>query len=174
MRTCVASAIFAIAGSLSASADTVDYDEPLSLGWLEHVRIVGADIKLDAKLDTGAKTASIDAEIISSPEQDDFEDEDKDRTIVFKVANEDGDERTIEAEIVRWVGIKTKDDDVTYRPVIEMEFCLGGRIIKDEVNLSDRSHFNYPTLIGRNMLERGRIIVDAGDIYTNKPRCSDD
>ena len=156
-----------------AAADSASDKDKFTLGWLEHVRIVGLDIELDAKLDTGATTSSIHAVIIDQPDRDDFKDEDVSRDIIFKVINEDGDERTIDTEIVRWASIKTKKGGVVHRPVVELELCLGGRVIKDEVTLADRAHFNYETLIGRNMLKSAGIIVDSSDIYTKKARCSE-
>ena len=168
-----AATMAALALPASADADSSKDKERFTLGWLEFVRIVGLDIRLDAKLDTGATTSSIHAEIIEAPDRDDFDDEDEDRDIIFKVINDKGDERTIETEIVRWASIKTKSGGVIHRPVVEIEFCLGGRKIKDEVTLADRGHFNYETLIGRNMLKSAGIVVDSSDIYTNKTRCSD-
>nr|WP_232224186.1 RimK/LysX family protein [Mastigocladopsis repens] len=35
-----------------------------------------------------------------------------------------------------------------------MKFCIAGRWIEEEVNLAERDNFNYPVLIGRNMLKR--------------------
>jgi hypothetical protein len=155
--------------ALGASAD---YDnEKHTLGWLEHVRIADLDIELDAKLDTGATTSSIHAEIMSAPPRKKFDDEDESRDIIFKVINEDGDERTIETKISRWAAIKTKQGGVLYRPVVKLEFCLGGLLIEDEVTLADRGNFNYETLIGRNMLETANIVVDSGEIYTKRARC---
>ncbi len=151
-----------------ASADT---DDKKALGWLEHVRIMDLDIELDAKLDTGATTSSIHAVILSKPDRKKWDDEDESKDIIFKVINEDGDERTIETEIVRWAAIKTKKGGVIYRPVVDLKFCLAGVPVKGEVTLADRAHFNYETLIGRNMLEAADIVVDSSEIYTKKARC---
>ena len=103
-----AGAAAAILMATPAVADSASDKDKFTLGWLEHVRIVGLDIELDAKLDTGATTSSIHAVIIDQPDRDDFKDEDVSRDIIFKVINEDGDERTIDTEIVRWASIKTK------------------------------------------------------------------
>ncbi|WP_084418902.1 ATP-dependent zinc protease family protein [Henriciella litoralis] len=164
-------AIVAMAALPAAADKKTDMEDKHLLGWLEHVAIADLDIELDAKLDTGATTSSIHAEVLSQPSRKKFDDEDESRDIIFKVINEDGDERTIETEIVRWAAIKTKKGGVIYRPVVELEFCLGGRSITDEVTLADRGHFNYETLIGRNMLESANIVVDSSEIYTKKARC---
>ncbi len=159
-----------------AAAANADADKELKgkdtfvLGWLEHVVVPDADLKLDAKLDTGAKTSSIHAEILDAPKRKDF-DEDERAEILFRLLNEKGETREVRGEIARWAAIKKKSGGVLYRPVVEMTFCLGGELVSGEVTLADRGHFNYETLIGRNMLEKAGILVDASDIYTKRPRC---
>ena len=159
-------AAFAIASPAAAEGD-------IRLGWLEFVRVQGADIRMDGKLDTGAKTSSIHAEILSAPDRRAEDDEeDAVHSVVFRINNEKGEERTIEADLVRWAAIKKKSGGVLYRPVVEMEFCIGGNLLQGEVTLADRGHFNYEILVGRNMLAAGGILVDPSEIYTNKARCT--
>lgn len=152
-----------------ATAETAPSTYPL--GWLEHVRVTEVDLELDAKLDTGAKTSSIHAEILSAPKRQDFVTNEP-QPIVFRLTNEDGESREMQANISRWAAIKTKKGGLLYRPVVKMTFCLGGREISGEVTLANRSHFNYETLIGRNMLKEGEILVDPARIYTKRARCS--
>jgi len=54
---------------------------------------------------------------------------------------------------------------------VEMELCIAGLYVAGEVNLSDRDQFNYPVLIGRNMLNSGNILVDSRETYTYRSRC---
>ena len=171
IRTLASLSAFLLAGG-TAYADTADaMDGKNLLGWLEFVRVSDLDIRLDAKLDSGATTSSIHAIIVSAPDRKKFDDEDEPRDIIFKVVNDKGVERTVESEITRWAAIKTKKGGVLYRPVVELELCLGGIPIEGEVTLADRGHFNYETLIGRNMLKSAGIVVDSSEIYTNKARC---
>ena len=157
--------------SCAASAEKPSATDTLTLGWLEHVNVTPVGLELDAKLDTGAKTSSIHAEILSAPKRQDFV-TDEPQPIVFRLVNEDGESREMQANIARWAAIKTKQGGVLYRPVVDMTFCLGGRLISGEVTLANRSHFNYETLIGRNMLKEGAILVDPTRIYTKRARCS--
>ena len=92
--------------------------------------------------------------------------------MVFRINNEQGEERTIESELIRWAAIKKKSGGVLYRPVVTMDFCIGGNLLSGEVTLADRGHFNYEVLVGRNMLQAGRILVDPSEIYTDKSRCT--
>lgn len=152
-------------------ANTAVADDKVTLGWLEFVRIQGADLRMDAKLDTGAKTSSIHAEILSAPDRRSSND-DEEQIVVFRINNEQGEERTIESELIRWAAIKKKSGGVLYRPVVTMDFCIGGNLLSGEVTLADRGHFNYEVLVGRNMLQAGRILVDPSEIYTDKSRCT--
>lgn len=192
-------------------------------GWLVHARLEPVNLLLDAKLDSGAKTTSIDAEILRGPgeldpdeidedaidddvaglidldaavdaseEEDSVDEEAEDETIVeeeaeeerpknakpkrpetvvFRITNESGRSRTLRREVVRYVEIKARDGRTIQRPVVELSFCIAGVRIKEEVNLADRSEFNYPLLVGRNMLDKAGILVDSRDIYTHKARC---
>ena len=138
------------------------------LGWVERIQVGTLDVTPAAKLDSGAKTSSIDAEIIRTFQENDQE------YIVFRVSfdEDEGGEQIFEAPITRWVRIKRKGGEKDYirRPVVEMTFCIGGDRIKEEVNLSDREHFTYPILIGRNML-KDNILIDSSKTFTHSPSC---
>ncbi|MEO1475997.1 MAG: RimK/LysX family protein [Pseudomonadota bacterium] len=173
-----------------ASAD----DQIHILGWLEHATIMSVDIRMDAKLDTGAKTSAIHAEILSrdalseeeqlelhtetdeDEEMLDFDPEDANtgggaRTVVFRVSNEEGEERILEREVVRTVAIKRRGGGVERRPVVELDLCIAGIYVEGEVSLADRTRFNYPLLIGRDMLDDGDIAVNPDSDYTAAARC---
>ncbi len=174
--------------TLPAIAD----DQIHILGWLEHASVTSVNIRMDAKLDTGAKTSAIHAEILSRDalneeqvrelrgETDDDEeileeitdvDNSAGKVVVFRISNEDGEERILEREIIRTVSIKKRGGGVEKRPVIELELCIAGVLVEGEVSLADRTTFNYPLLIGRDMLEDGDIAVNPDADYTASARC---
>ncbi len=134
------------------------------LGWVEHVVVSGTDMKTKAKLDSGAKTSSVNAEIIKTFKRDDK------KFVLFRITLDDDTEDTLEREIVRWVKIKTKKGGTIRRPVVIMSLCLDGTTIKGEVNLAERGHFLYPLLIGRNML-KDRVLIDPSKTFVSKPAC---
>jgi len=164
--------------------DDIVPDTPFEVrGWLEHGRFLPSDMLFDMKLDSGALTSSIDAEIRGYYAEDGSALSDEDAyaavtseggpsaIVEFVVENEGERRLRARRQVVRWAKIKGKTDKVITRPVVEMEFCIAGIYVKDEVNLSERSHLNYPVLIGRNMLKRADIIVDSRETYTYKSRC---
>ncbi len=133
-------------------------------GWLETASIPAVKDHARAKLDTGAKTSSINAEIIKIFKRD------KEQYVLFRVDLDKKHEVTLERKIVRWTKIKSKEGMPIKRPVVIMSLCIGNQLLKGETNLADRDHFNYPILIGRNMLNT-QLIVDVSRVFTTKPTC---
>lgn len=135
------------------------------MGWVERIKVGETESKVKAKLDSGAKTSSIHAEIIKTYKKEGYE------RVVYRVYVEENMEEMFDSPIIRWVRIKKKDEEgYIRRPVIKMKFCIDNTWLEDEVNLADRGQFIYPVLIGRNMLHN-KIIVDSSKILTTDPQC---
>ena len=156
----------------SAIAQTSMSQQQSIMGWVEHVFIDDIDARLKAKLDTGATTSSMRAEVINivRPAYKEGEKKPK-RRVIFQVEDADGKTNTLERELVRWVRIKDKKGGLQRRPVVKMTFCVAGRLVRSEVNLAPRKDFIYPILVGRNMLRDGGIIVDSSKTFTAHARC---
>jgi len=149
-----------VANPVEADTDTTDSSR-LVAGWLEYVVLEPWQIKLRAKLDSGAKTSSLHALDIQRFERDGepwvrFSTEGKQNEITTK---------PIELPIKRDVKIKTHHYDPAVRPVVELSFCLNGNVYHGEFSLVDRSQFNYAVLLGRRILKQG-IIVDSSATFT--------
>ena len=133
-------------------------------GRLEIVRIYPGDLRLRARLDTGAKNSSLDAQDITEFERN------GERWIRFLVMNHKGERVTLERKVYREVKIKRKRGKPQKRMVIKLGICLGNIFREVEVNLVDRSKFNYPMLIGRSFMEN-RVVVDPAVKYVTRPSC---
>lgn len=160
--------LFAIAGLLWA-ADTFSGEKPREeqiFGWIEHALVSTEQIEMKAKLDTGATTGSLHALNIHR-----FKRNGK-RMVRFDIEDpESGAVVTLERPLARRVRIKESDTgEYSKRPVVELWLCIGNVGRSVEVSLVDRSHFNYPLLVGRNFLA-GEILVDANDTFTQSPSC---
>ena len=186
-------------------------------GWIEHARIMPDRLLMTAKLDSGARTTSIHAEILSAAPIIDSEsgevlndliDETEDSAmelmgmtridgeapddppageiaplsevdmqdmmpdaITFRLTSRGGKERVYTAPVSRWVAIRRRGGGSIVRPVVLMELCIAGRRVSGEVNLAERSGFNYQLLIGRNMLKDAAITVDSREIFASKKAC---
>lgn len=134
------------------------------IGSLEHVKINNTDLTFDSKIDTGAKTSSLNTTNIREIYRDET------TWIQFDVISHEGKMATIEKPLKRFVKIKKKGSGTQRRPVILLDICLGTVLKMVEVNLVDRSNFNYQMLIGRSFLS-GSFIVDVDMSYTHEPRC---
>jgi hypothetical protein len=138
-----------------------------TVGWIEKAKIGGVEQEIKAKLDTGATTTSINAEILEKPD----ENSESGGMIKFRFTARDGIKQDFELPIVRWVRIESRKADYIRRPVVRMKLCVAGRWIEEEVNLAERDDFNYPVLIGRNMLKKGKFTVDSSKTFTAEPSC---
>lgn len=157
------------ASPVPAVAAKAQYSQLAIMGWVEFVYIQDIDTKLKAKLDTGATTSSMRADVLKVLKAKEKGDK---PNVVFQVEDSDGKVTTLQRKLVRWVRIKSRaGGEFHRRPVVEMEFCVAGRRIHSEVNLAPRADFIYPILVGRNMLRDAGIIVDPTKTYTYKSRC---
>lgn len=162
-------------GMLSATGCSIQQSQAVNsspqqtqtVGWVENAKIAGVDKEVKVKLDTGAKTTSINAEILEKPDKE----TESGGMIKFRFLDGEGNKEVFERPIVRWVEIKSREGSDIRRPVVRMRFCLAGRWIEEEVNLADRDDFNYPVLIGRNMLKQGKLAVDSSQTFTTEPSC---
>ena len=146
-------------------------------GLNEYTHVLDFDLQVAAKLDTGAKTASLNARDVKRFKRD------GETWVRFVLALDGDQERVIERPLARISKIKRRagdydpDEGKTYtaRPVIELQLCLGQTLRTVEVNLTDRSAFQYPLLIGSEALKRFEALVDPSLKYAaGKPGCTSD
>ncbi|MCI0506988.1 MAG: ATP-dependent zinc protease [Gammaproteobacteria bacterium] len=138
--------------------------EKQTIGWAEQVTIADQEVTLSAKMDTGATHSSL-----NTPELHLFKKNDE-SWVKFAVARQDGQILQFEARVVRMVKIKQKGERAQVRPVIHMVLCLGNVLKKVEVNLADRSKFDFPILVGRSFLQ-DEFIIDVSKKFTTTPHC---
>jgi hypothetical protein len=134
-------------------------------GYVERVVISDQGFSLKAKLDSGAETTSLDARNIHRFRRR------GERYVRFDVPDpETGQMVTLERPLARTVRIRQHSGPPIQRPVVYMWLCLGHLMQRVEVNLTPRSDFIYPLLIGRSAM-RGSIIIDPELTFTSQPRC---
>lgn len=134
------------------------------IGWREYVHIGEANLRLEAKIDTGADITSIHASGIRAIKVK------GENWIRFRLYDIHGHSITLKRKIVRYAKIKQKSALSTKRPVIKLGICLGNIFQEVEVNLAKRRNFKYPMLIGRNFL-KGIFVVDSGAVHKTSPTC---
>ena len=137
------------------------------VGWVEHVTILPENLKIKAKLDTGARNSSLNAINMAEFKRD------EDTYVRFDLTNWKGRTETIEAKVIRIAKIKKHNSAPQLRPVIRIGICLKKIYKEVEVNLVNRSNFKYQMLIGRSFL-KGDFVIDSSRTYTVKTDCTKD
>jgi len=159
---------------LSLLALPVMAAEPTLYGRYENIGLPEIGETLKAKMDTGAYTASLSAKDIELFSRDGEE------WVRFRLATKDADGKVYEHKLSRISKIKNRVDEeeegdapeLSKRPVVDLELCLGDVKRTVEVNLVDRSHFNYPLLIGAKALREFKAAVNPAKRFTaGKPDC---
>ena len=138
--------------------------EKVVVGWVERVRIFPGNFEIHAKVDTGAKTSSLNAPNLKTFMKDGEE------WASFDVTNRRGTTRHFEAKAVRVAKIRRHGGKFQRRPVILLGVCVGSVYQETQVNLIDRKNFNYQMLVGRRFLG-GKVTVDPGRTFIAKPVC---
>ena len=153
------------AGASAASDDAAPHNRQI-FGWIEWVQLSDPDIRLRAKLDTGATTSSLNA-----INKEYFKRDGKD-WVSFDVIDRENDDAPVrfEREVVRRVRILRAGGGVHSRPVVEIGMCVGDIYRKRQFTLADRTELNYQVLVGRNYME-DHVIVDSAETYTRRPSC---
>jgi len=137
-------------------------------GWVEKVRIDNQDFDVKAKLDTGARTSSINARNIKSFKKDGT------RWVKFTLILVDSKDIKHEIEMEkprsRRTKIKNHDGEHDKRHVVDFEVCFNGRKITTEFTLADRREYIYDVLLGRRFLKNAAI-VDPKRIFLTTAKC---
>lgn len=142
------------------------------IGAVETVKLVGKDgqeIEVEAKIDTGAYSTSIDEDLAR---QSGFESvleyfKQIQAEVPEEISRETG-KGTLEELRKKYLSGHPDLEDIdiiysssgtTVRPKIKMSFIVNGQTINSKVNIIKRSGLNYPIIIGRRDL--GRFLIDV-------------
>lgn len=157
----------------TAVAQEIDYVQTTPvpnrvIGWVEKAVLLPGDLSMDAKIDSGALTSSLDAKDLTS-----FKKDGKD-WVRFTVNAEDEkgtvQSKQFERPVERLVTVRGAggSDD---RVVVKLDLCIGGTVYNgEEFTLRDRGDMKYPLLIGRRTI--GHIgLVDVTRQYVLTDSC---
>jgi hypothetical protein len=141
-------------------AEKGDAGEKITVGEVEEVILLPWRVKLPARIDTGAATSSLDARDLKV----------KNNIAEFKLPKKYGGLQ-LRLPVVGWLDVRSADFKEK-RPVVEIMFCLGPKLIHTQVNLNDRSTVRYPLIIGRNVL-KDNFVVDCMHSHCLPPSCAE-
>ncbi|WP_290906399.1 ATP-dependent zinc protease [Halomonas sp.] len=154
---------------LAGAAPTAIADKVF--GWVERATIEPWGVAVNAKLDSGALTSSLDARDIESFEREGEE------WVRFRLKLEDtasGEAFTEKLELplyrdLRVRGAGGRDE----RPVVLMKLCLGDTVYEEQFSLRDREEMNYPLLLGRRTLSHLGLL-DVRETFLQRPECNEE
>lgn len=154
--------------SLFITTQALAENEKTIYGFVEKVALSGSNSIVSAKLDTGAKSASIYAINIKSVEI-------KGKPYIsFMVPTKKGRIPFI-CEYAGKVNIKLRETEAkhfarknTKRHVVKMKMIIGKKEREIYVNLSNRKRFFYPLLLGREAINAFDGIVDPSRVFIAK------
>lgn len=137
------------------------------IGAIEKIKLVGKDgkeVEVEAKIDTGADSTSIDIELAKKLG---FE-----KTVsAYMEASHDWETLSELSREERWkafehipetistVRVRSSNGILTYRIMIEVEIEIDSRRVPAKVSLIDRSELKYPVIIGKKNLKN--FLVDV-------------
>ena len=133
------------------------------LGEVEYVYVEKFKSYFNTRIDTGAESSSIDARNIILFERN------GDQWVRFDVhtKGENAPAQTFESKVERFVRIKQEADGADdRRPVIRAHLRIGKYSAETDLNLTDRSHLEYPLLLGRKFM-KDIAVVDVSQSYIN-------
>lgn len=146
--------------------------EPQIYGYVEKATLTEHNLTLSAKLDTGAKSSSLNATHITEIQVK------GEPYLRFNVPTKTGD-FVFEGKYIGLVKIKARAGEhssgavkatAIHRPVVLLEVKLGDKTKAIKVNLTNRKRFLYPLLLGRDALIEFDGAVNPAVAFTLKPK----
>lgn len=131
------------------------------LGATESVYIEEIKSAFKTRIDTGAESSSLDARNIILFERDGKQ------WVRFDVFTQGAGApaETFESRVERFVRIKQDADEKSdRRPVIHAHLQIGKYKAETDLNLVDRSHLEFPLLLGRKFMQ-DIAVVDVGQTF---------
>lgn len=140
--------------------------DKLVLGQTEWLWIEAVNRVFPARVDTGATTSSLTAQDIVTLERD------GQKWARFTIVPEEGSDNSyeVEAPIARIANIRqSSTNEIDKRPVVRLTIKIGNMTDTAEFTLTDRSHMNYPILLGREFLKDIAVVDVAKKNVQPKP-----
>lgn len=136
----------------------------IKIGVVETVMIYPGNLRVSAKIDTGALSSSVDASNIQPFRKDGKE------WVRFVLHGDENALRRVELPVERTVRIRRAGAPMQRRYVVKIGVCLGPYYKMAEVNLVAREGLKYRMLIGRAFMT-GHFVIDPGASFLTRPSC---
>ncbi len=147
---------------------------PVIFGSVEYATFVVKGYTVKAKMDTGAKTSSLDARNIHLYRKN------GEQWVTFSVRPQAGKPPLIvKRKVIDFVKIlkrapsrkDRKQREFNRRPVVKMTVCIGTHKHVIKVNLTDRNQFVYPLLLGRSAIKQFGAMINPSKTFLQPKTC---
>ncbi|WP_419419845.1 ATP-dependent zinc protease [Legionella sp. D16C41] len=151
------------------SGYTMAAENKIIYGYVEKAILIDKNLVVSAKLDTGAKSASLSAINIQQIDKDgkiylSFLVPTKEGEVPF-IAEYLGD---VKIKVRAGENLKSKTDPLN-RPVVLLRIRIGDIERTIPVNLANRKRFLYPLLLGREAIKSFSGLIDPSLTFNVKP-----
>ena len=137
------------------------------VGYAEDALILPEGLAVQARMDTGARMAAINATGIERYSRDGED------WVRFTV--EAGDRATVfHRRIERRVIVRRAGHADAEQLVVRLGICIASHYRDAEVRLANRSNMTYPLLIGRRLMASAGLAIDSAVQFLSKPVCAGD
>lgn len=163
MMSCLMAASLAVSANQQATTEIPKANNQSVLGHEEKARLFPGNIKIPARIDTGATTNSmhgVDAEVIEKNGK---------QYVRFNFIDHNDEVHAMTRPLVDQTVVKQASGKQT-RYVVEMGLCVGDYYKETRFTLADRSRMTFPILVGRNYLDKS-LLVSSADKNTVEPNC---
>ncbi|MFZ2299796.1 MAG: sugar-transfer associated ATP-grasp domain-containing protein [Candidatus Moraniibacteriota bacterium] len=137
------------------------------IGSVEKIKLIGKDgkeIEVEAKIDTGADSTSIDTELAKQLGFGDtlqaFEEKMAGRDIMQGLTKSERENLFAETPGLADTAAVKSSHGTSYRPMIRIECVIDTFTVPAKVSVIDRSRMEYPVIIGRKSLRKFLIDVN--------------
>lgn len=133
------------------------------IGETEYITFKPDNLRMAARIDTGATTSSIGASAVKEFERDGK------RWVKFSITDpQTKKSMQFSRPVIRTIEVKRHGMSSQNRLVVSLPISMGPIEQKTEFSLADRSNFKFPVLLGRSFLS-GVAVVDVNREYVLSP-----
>lgn len=146
------------------------------VGWQEYVFFPDwGDIRMRAKVDSGARSSAIHAEEYEIKQLPGSQDKplNEEMRMKLKVGTKSNPRFVwVTAPVVDYRSVKNSGGKIEERPFIETSVLLGGVPHKIVLSVTNREKMRFPVLLGRTFLS-GKFLVDTAGRYLMRQKTRD-
>jgi len=160
---CLMAASFTVSAHQQITTEIPKANNQPVLGHEEKARLFPGNIKIPARIDTGAATNSmhgVDTEVIEQNGK---------QYVRFNFIDHNDEAHQMTRPLVAQTVVKQASGKQT-RYVVEMGLCVGDYYKQTRFTLADRSQMTFPILVGRNYLNKS-LLVSSAEKNTVEPNC---